>query len=146
MPGRIRLAAAKTAAAALALAVTAVVTVAATAGAAAVVLRGGGAIELGPLLGAAAALLLVGLLAHALALLAGSLVPALVIGLALVLVVSPLLGAVTEHARWLPDRAAALLLGHEDPVLVPATGTLVALGWIAVVGAAGLARLTRRDV
>lgn len=97
------------------------------------------------LAGAVAFLVLVGMLAHAVALLLRELVPALVATLALVLIVSPLLGSLTEHARWLPDRAAALLWAPADPVLGPADGALVATAWVLVVGASGGIRLLSSD-
>ncbi|GGM21242.1 hypothetical protein ACFQBY_01990 [Promicromonospora citrea] len=101
--------------------------------------------DLGRLAGAAVFLVLVGVLAHAVALLLRELVPALVTTLGLVLIVSPLLGSLTEHARWLPDRAAALLWAPADPVLGPADGALVATAWVLVVGASGGIRLLSSD-
>ncbi len=96
-------------------------------------------------LGAVAYLVLVGLLAHAIALLVRDLVPALVGTLSLLLIVSPLLVGLTEHARWLPDRAAAQLYDPADTVLTATTGGLVTLAWIALVGAAATAVFVRRD-
>ncbi|MFL1380672.1 ABC transporter permease [Nocardiopsis protaetiae] len=97
-------------------------------------------------LGAAAYLTLLGLLSHAVALLLRHLVPALVGMLSLVLIASPLLGGLTGHARWLPDRAGALLYDPAaDTVLTGATGTLVLLGWIALIGAAAATRFARSD-
>ncbi|MFC9692322.1 hypothetical protein ACFTSF_27495 [Kribbella sp. NPDC056951] len=95
--------------------------------------------------GAAAYLTLIGLLAYAVALLVRHLVPALVGMLCLVLIVSPLLAAVTEHARWLPDRAAAELYRPTDSVLTATTGTLVAGAWITVLAAVAIRRFHRRD-
>ncbi len=98
-----------------------------------------------PALGAATYLVLVGLLSHAVALLVRHLVPALVGTLSLVLIVSPLLAGLTEHARWLPDRAAMQLYDPADTLLTPATGTLVMLAWIVVVGTAAGVLFIRRD-
>ncbi len=100
-----------------------------------------------PLLGAVVVLVLVGLLAHALTVLARSLVGALVATLTLLLVVSPLLATVTEHARWLPDRAGSLLYlpGH-DPVLGPVGGGLVLVAWVAAAVLAAGCASGRRDV
>lgn len=120
-------------------------TVSCAAGLAAASMAVGGAVPLRPMAGAAAHLVLIGFLAFALALLLRSLVPSLVGMLALLLVVPPLLAPVTEHARWLPDRAGrALYLPGPDPDLSPLTGALVLAGWITVVGgAAGWAFLVR---
>ncbi|GAA3809858.1 hypothetical protein GCM10022226_32780 [Sphaerisporangium flaviroseum] len=98
-----------------------------------------------PLAGAAACLTLIGLLSHAVALLVRHLVPALAGTLSLVLIVSPVLGGLTEHARWLPDRAVARLYADTDAVLTPGTGALVALGWIVLIGSVAIARFSRRD-
>ncbi|MEU4197998.1 hypothetical protein AB0E69_39310 [Kribbella sp. NPDC026611] len=97
------------------------------------------------LAGATACASLIGLLAHAFALLVRHLVPALVGMLTLVLVVSPVLGAITDQARWLPDRAAAQLYSSTDTVLTAATGSLVALAWILAVGTAAVLRFVRSD-
>jgi len=106
----------------------------------------GGAVPVGPVAGAVAHLVLVGLLAFALALLLRALVPALVGMLSLLLVVPPLLAGVTEHARWLPDRAGrALYAPGADAVLTPATGALVLAGWIAVVGGGAAWAFFARD-
>lgn len=164
VPRRAVLVAAKTLAALVALAVTAAGTVCAMVGGAVVATapaRGvaseaapgwagpGAAVVAGDdltrLAGAAVFLVLVGVLAHAVALLLRELVPALVATLGLVLIVSPLLGSLTEHARWLPDQAAALLWAPTDPVLTPAAGALVATAWVVVVGACGGARLVLVD-
>jgi ABC-2 type transport system permease protein len=104
-----------------------------------------GGIDAEPVLGAVAYLVLVGLLSHAVTLLLRGLVPALVGTLGLVLIVSPLLATLTEHARWLPDRAAAQLYAPGDEVLTAATGALVTLAWIAAVGASAAVRFVRRD-
>ncbi|GAA1678317.1 hypothetical protein GCM10009745_22370 [Kribbella yunnanensis] len=95
--------------------------------------------------GAAAYLTLIGLLAYTVALLIRHLVPAVVGMLCLVLIVSLLLAAVTEHARWLPDRAAAELYRPTDSVLTATTGTLVIGAWIAVLAAVAIRRFHRRD-
>lgn len=102
--------------------------------------------ELGQLVGAAGYLILIGMLSHAVALLVRHLVPALVVMLTLVLIVPPLAGSVTEHARWLPDRAGSLLYRPgADAVLTTATGTLVLLGWIVVAGSVAVAQFVGRD-
>ncbi|MFK4086452.1 hypothetical protein ACI2LF_20240 [Kribbella sp. NPDC020789] len=93
--------------------------------------------------GAAAYLTLIGLFAYAVALLVRHLVPALVGTLCLILILSPLLNAATEHARWLPDRAAAELYQPDGDLL---RGGLVAVAWIVVTGAVATARFLRRDV
>lgn len=151
VPGRGLLLAGKTAAALVAVALTAAATVGAGAAAAAVAghlldaepVPGGAG--WGTALGAAAYLTLLGLLSHAVALLLRHLVPALVGMLSLVLIASPLLGGLTEHARWLPDRAGALLYDPADTVLTEATGALVLLGWIVLVGCAAAVRFARSD-
>ncbi|MCZ7417952.1 hypothetical protein O7605_08765 [Verrucosispora sp. WMMA2121] len=96
--------------------------------------------------GAAVYLALIGLLGLALAALLRAVVSALVVTLSLVLVVSPLLDAVTPHARYLPDRAGGLLyLPDPAQVLTPATGLLVLLGWVVVIGSGAVAAFRRRD-
>ncbi|MFD6446117.1 hypothetical protein ACFWEJ_13535 [Promicromonospora sp. NPDC060204] len=104
-----------------------------------------GRIDAGPVLGAVAYLVLIGLLSHAIALLVRGPVPALVGTLSLVLIVSPLLASLSEHARWLPDRAAAQLYAPADEVLTAATGALVMLAWIALVGTLATVLFVRRD-
>jgi ABC-2 type transport system permease protein len=100
----------------------------------------------GPAVGAVVYLVLIGLLGFVLTVLVRALVPSLVTMLSLVLVASPLLSAVTEAARYLPDRAGGLLyLPGADAVLTPASGTLVLLGWVAVVGAAATVAFLLRD-
>lgn len=98
-----------------------------------------------PVLGATTYLVLVGLLAHAVALLLRHLVPALVGTLSLVLIVSPLLAGLTEHARWLPDRAAMQLYDPADAVLTATTGALVMIAWIVLVGAPAAVLFVRCD-
>lgn len=106
----------------------------------------GGDADLRALFGAVLYLSLIGLLAHAVALLVRHLVPALVTMLSVVLIASPMVGAATEHARWLPDRAGSLIyLPDADPVLSAGTGALVLLGWIHVTGIAAAMRITIRD-
>ena len=151
VPRRGLLLAGKTVATLVATAVTAAATVGGLLGAATVTayLTGApvapGGVDAGPVLGAVAYLVLVGLFSHAITLLVRGLVPALVGTLSLVLIVSPLLATLTEHARWLPDRAAAQLYAPADDVLTGTTGTLVTLAWIAVVGAGAAVRFVRRD-
>lgn len=98
------------------------------------------------LIGAAVYLALIGMLAHAVALLLRQLVPALVTMLVLILVVPFLLGGITEHVRWLPDRAGSLLyVPDADAVLMPVTGALVLVAWIAATGAAATVAFLVRD-
>ena len=99
----------------------------------------------GRTLGAVGYLVALCLLAHAAATLLRGAVPALVAVLSLTLIVSPLLGAATEHARWLPDRAAWQLLQPDDRVLGPAGGAMVALAWVAAVWLLGVLRFVRSD-
>jgi len=99
-----------------------------------------------PVLGAAAYLVLIGLLGHAVTVLTRDLVPALVTMLGLVLIASPLLSGLTEHARYLPDRAGSLLYHPDaDAVLTPGTGTLVLLAWITATGTAAVISFFSRD-
>ncbi|GIJ35979.1 hypothetical protein ACIBQ2_28045 [Micromonospora sediminimaris] len=96
--------------------------------------------------GAAVHLALIGLLGLAFAALLRAVVSALVVTLSLVLVVSPVLDAVTPHARYLPDQAGGLLyLPDPARVLTPATGLLVLLGWVVVIGSAAVTAFRRRD-
>jgi hypothetical protein len=96
--------------------------------------------------GAAGYLVLIGLLSFALAAALRSLVAPLVLMLSLVLVISPLVAARTEHARWLPDRAGSLLYRPDaDPVLTPTAGGLLLLGWIAVTATTAAIAFSRRD-
>ncbi|PYH01788.1 ABC transporter permease [Arthrobacter stackebrandtii] len=152
VPNRMVFLAAKSVAALMAVSLTAVAALGAGL-LAAVVTRSatgftGAGADAGPwaLAGAALYLLLTGLLAYTAALLLRHLMPALVVMLALVLLASPLVGAATEHARWLPDRAGSLLyLPDTDPVLSAGTGALVLLGWALVAGMAAAVRFTSRD-
>lgn len=155
VPNRVRLFAAKSIAAALALGLTAAVTVAVGLAAATLAQQLGDAAVggAGPgagsqpqaLAGAAAYLALIGLLAHAAAALLRHLVPALVTSLALVLILPPLL-SFSEHARWLPSRAGALLYNPgADALLTSGTGALVLAGWILAVGGAALLSWRARD-
>lgn len=152
VPGRMRVVAAKTAAVLMALAMTAPATLAAAFGAAVLVRASAGAAITAPdategarLAGAALALVLIGLLAHAATLALRALVPSLSATLLLVVVLPPVLAGLSEHARWLPDRAVAGLYAPADGILSPMTGMLVALAWIGVIGMAGTARFVRRD-
>ncbi|GIJ22798.1 hypothetical protein Vlu01_34220 [Micromonospora lutea] len=98
------------------------------------------------IVGAAVYLVLIGLLGVALATLTRAVVPALVVTLSLILVVSPALDAITPHARYLPGRAGGLLyLPDPAPVLTPTTGLLVLLGWVVVTGGGAVAAFRRRD-
>lgn len=99
----------------------------------------------GALAGAACYLALIGMLAHAIALLCGRLVPALVAVLSLTLIVPPLLSA-SEHARWLPSRAGELLYSAAgDAALGAGTGALVLAAWIVGIAASGTVALCTRD-
>lgn len=99
-----------------------------------------------PSVGAAVYLVMIGLLALAVSVLLRSLVAPLVTMLGLVLIVSPLLAARTEHARWLPDRAGGLLyLPGGDSVLTPGSGALVLLAWTAVAGVTAAVVFVARD-
>lgn len=95
--------------------------------------------------GAAAYLALIGALGYVTALLIRRLLPALAVVLGAVLLVSPVVAGLSEHARWLPDRAAALLYGGGDAVLTAGSGTAVAAGWILLIGGIGAVRLLRSD-
>lgn len=95
------------------------------------------------LAGAGAYLLAIGLLAFWAAVALRSVIPPLVVMLAVVLIVSPLVANATEHAQWLPDRAGAALYSP-GPGATP-HGGLVLLGWIAVVGAVGTVSFLRSD-
>ncbi len=104
------------------------------------------AVNTWPIVGAAVYLVLIGSLAFAVTVLLRSLIPPLVSMLSLVLIVSPLAGSLTEHARWLPDKAGSLLyLTDTDAVLTAGTGTLVLLAWIAAAGFAAAVAFVRRD-
>ena len=99
-----------------------------------------------PLAGMAAYLALLALLAHLLTVVARSPLPPLVSLLGLLLIVSPLLAGMTEHARWLPDRAGRLLyLTDADPVLAPWTGGLVLCAWLVAAGGSAALVFHRRD-
>ncbi|WP_406245414.1 hypothetical protein ACI7YT_10145 [Microbacterium sp. M] len=105
-----------------------------------------GEASLWPTVGAAVYLALIGSLAFALTVLLRTLIPPLVTMLSLVLIVSPLTSGLTEHTRWLPDKAGSLLyLTDTDEVLDAGTGTLILLTWITVVSIAAITAFTRRD-
>lgn len=109
-------------------------------------LASAGDVNLWPSVGAAVYLVLIGSLAFALTVLLRSLIPPLVTMLSLVLIVSPLAGGLTEHARWLPDKAGSLLyLTDTDAVLTAGTGALVLLAWVTTAGIAAGAVFIRRD-
>lgn len=140
----------KTVAVSAAAAVTSLLAVAVSAGIAALV--GGDAIHthldgegLRKLAGAALALVLVALLAHALALLLSGIVPSLTAALVLLVLLPPLLAGLGETARWLPDRAAAALYSDGAAVPDPLTGFLVAAGWIGLIGVLGALRFSRSE-
>ncbi len=152
MPVRIRLLAAKAAAFLAVAAAMSSVAVGAGAAAAWAVFeaRGDGVADDGarglalpPLAGAVLYLLLMGLLALAAAVLLRSFVPPFAAVLVLVLVVSPLAAAATEHARWLPDRAGAALYDPAAPN--PWAGLAALLAWVVATGAIAIAAFRRRD-
>ncbi len=149
MPRRPRLLVAKTLATLIATGLTAVGTVAAAWAAGAITLRALGIREgdavPGSLAGAAGYLVLMALLASGVALLVRHLTPTLVTMLSVVMIASPLLAAQSEHARWLPDRAAQQLYAATDAVLTPGTGSLVALTWVVAIGGIAALRFVRRD-
>ncbi|WP_163542075.1 ABC transporter permease [Occultella kanbiaonis] len=97
------------------------------------------------LAGAIAYLAVIGLLAHAVAVALRHLVPALVAMIALLVIISPVAAGLTEHARWLPDRAASQLYADTDTLLTAATGPLVALAWLVAIGTAGAVGFICRD-
>lgn len=134
-PNRPLLLAGKTVAFVTAAATTSVTSVGAALATASVTIRDGSLslADSQPLAGAVVYLVLIGLLGFAVTVLLRSLIPSLATMLAVVLIASPLLASVTEHARWLPDRAGRLLyLSSMDPILTPGTGALVLVAWIAV--------------
>ncbi|MCX4473031.1 ABC-2 family transporter protein [Micromonospora sp. MW-13] len=151
IPRRSILLAGKITATALTLVLTAAVTGAASTAAAALTLRSLGAFremtadDLWHLAGTTCYLTLIGLISHAAAVLVRHLIPALVSVLGLILILSPLLAGLTEHARWLPDRAAAQVYDPHDTMLTAGTGLLVALAWIVLIAATGATRFIRRD-
>lgn len=98
-----------------------------------------------PVAGAALYLVMIGLLSLALTVLLRALIPSLV-AMLLVLIVSPLIGGSTEHARWLPDRAGSLLyLPAADTTLTAGTGALVLLAWIVATATAAAVVFLARD-
>lgn len=102
--------------------------------------------EAARLVGAAASLVLVAALAFGLAVTLRSTIAPLVSMLTLVLAVSPLVATFSEHARWLPDRAGALLyLPTGDEVLSRPGGGLVLVAWVVAVGIIGVVGFVRRD-
>jgi ABC-2 type transport system permease protein len=147
VPNRVRAFAAK----ALAYLVVATVTSAAAVAVALVTARAALSSELAAppgwaVVGAAGYLVMIGLLALTLTVLLRSLVAPLAGILTVVLIVSPVLRGITEHARWLPDQAGRLLyLPDTDPVLEPGTAALVLLAWTAALTAAALVAFTMRD-
>ncbi|CAM3095006.1 ABC transporter permease [Saccharomonospora xinjiangensis] len=147
-PNRPLFLAAKTIAFVTAAATTSAASVGAALATASVTLRGGSLsfVDSRPLAGAAVYLVLIGLLGFAVTVLFRSLIPPLVTMLAVVLIASPLLASVTEHARWLPDRAGRLLyLSNADPILTPGTGALVLVAWIAVIAVVATWTFWSRD-
>lgn len=104
------------------------------------------ALEVEHLSGMVLYLVLIGLLAIGLTFTLRSLIAPLVALLATVLVVSPLMANVTEHARWLPDRAGMLLFQpSNDTVLSPLGGAAVLTGWVVLTLAMGTLSFLRRD-
>ncbi|MFG1911442.1 hypothetical protein [Kribbella sp. NPDC048928] len=142
VPRRVRLVGAKTIAALIAGVLAAVLSLGATA---ITQYAFGNTLDVRGLAGAGTYLVLIALLAHAAGLLLHHLIPALVSMLCLVVLISPVVAAATDAARWLPDRAAAQLYNPTDAVLTATTGALISVVWILVVGALGAARFTRTD-
>ncbi|HEY0805849.1 MAG TPA: hypothetical protein VGD84_12320 [Pseudonocardiaceae bacterium] len=104
--------------------------------------------HLGTMLGAAGYLVLIGLLAIAVAVLVRSFVATLVAMLTAIVVLSPVLAAITKLAAYLPDRAGALLYqSNPDPggVLTPVQGAVVLGTWIVVLLGAAAVTFTARD-
>lgn len=96
--------------------------------------------------GAILYLVLIGLLGLVLTVVLRSLIPPLVAMLGLVLIVSPMVRGLSEHARWLPDRAGALLYQPGgDTLLTPWTGGLVLAAWIVVTAIAAATQFSHRD-
>lgn len=104
--------------------------------------------SLGIMLGAAAYLVLIGLLAYAVAILTRNLVAALVTMLALVLVASPFLRTVTTLAAYLPDLAGAQMYQTEPfahDTMTPLQGAVVMTAWIALTLAWAVVAFHKRD-
>lgn len=102
--------------------------------------------SLWPTAGAAVYLVLIGSLTFAVTVLLRSLLPPLLTMLSLVLIVTPIVSGLTEHARWLPDKAGSLLyLTDTDTVLDTGTGALILLAWITAAGIAAGITFSRRD-
>ncbi|QFZ19742.1 ABC transporter permease [Saccharothrix syringae] len=99
-------------------------------------------VGVGPAAGAVVYLVLVGFFAHAVATLTRDVVGALVAVLTLVLLVSPLLAAVTRVAEYLPGRVGAQLY-RTTAADVP--GAAVLCAWVVVAGAVAAAAFVRRD-
>ncbi len=95
--------------------------------------------------GAAAYLVLVGLLAGAVTVVLRSLVPALTVLLVGLVIASPLLSTVTDQARWLPDQAGRTLYSSESVPFGPAAGTAVLLAWVLCSGTAACLAYCSRD-
>ncbi|MEV6281878.1 hypothetical protein [Kribbella sp. NPDC051770] len=95
--------------------------------------------------GAAAYLVLVGLLAAAVTVVVRSLVPALVLMFGGVIVASPLLATVTDQSRWLPDQAGRALYAADPGSFGPAGGTAVLLVWLLCTGTAAVVCFVSRD-
>ncbi|GAB3811305.1 ABC transporter permease [Kribbella italica] len=91
--------------------------------------------------GATAYLVLVGLLAAAVTVVIRSLIPALTALLVGVVVASPLLGTVTDYARWLPDQAGRALYSPDAEPF----GPVVLLAWVLFSGTAAAAAFVSRD-
>lgn len=150
-PGRLRLLTAKTFAYLLVATITGATAVGAGLAAAAVTLmvrdNPPAAQSVGwPIAGAVVYLTMIGLVALVLTILVRSFIPPLVTMLALVLIVSPLVGGATEHARWLPDRAGSLLyLAEGDSVLAAPTGVLVLFAWTLALAVPAVAAFLARD-
>jgi ABC-2 type transport system permease protein len=95
--------------------------------------------------GAAAYLVLVGMLAGAVTVVLRSLVSSLVVMLVGVVVASPLLGSVTDQARWLPDQAGRALFSPDPGPFGPVVGAAVVLAWVLLAGTAAFVAYVARD-
>ncbi|TWD73400.1 hypothetical protein FB561_7289 [Kribbella amoyensis] len=95
--------------------------------------------------GAAAYLVLVGLLAGAVTVVIRSLLPALGVALGGVVIASPLLGSVTDQVRWLPDQAGRALYSVDPGPFAPAGGGAVLLAWVLCIGTVAVVAFLKRD-
>lgn len=98
------------------------------------------------LAGAACYLTLIAVLVQAIAMICRTLIPSLVVSLLLLVVLPPLVTQSPAIAKWLPDQAgSALYLPDGAASFRPLAGSLVLLGWVAVLGTTALIRFAKRD-